>query len=370
MNNQDEKLWYLISLKLSGEASELELKELDNLIKTNVQAAFQVELLERMWQAKTLLPKEVVNEAYNKHLQRLSNFFSEPSLKYDSVDALEPKKKRFSSSFKRVLLIGSIAASFIIGWLLLFPSIDSKSETRLAQNSISTKHGSKSKIQLPDGTQVWLNSGSKLTYNETFTTSNREVCLSGEAYFDVIKDKDHPFLIHAKAVDIKVLGTAFNVRSYPDEKMVETSLIRGVVELTLKNYGDKKFVLRPNQKFTVADGGEPVHKDSLLAKKHTKKLEIPPLAWDKLHFHATDTISVESSWIENKLAFDQEIFGESVVPKIERWYNVEFIIKNDRLTNLHFTGGFDNKSLQEVMEALRVSLHFRYKIKGNKVTVW
>src|SRR5205085_10891901 len=88
----------------------------------------------------------------------------------------------------------------------------------IAQNTVMTKPGSKSKLQLPDGTQVWLNSDSKITYGESFMGATREVQLSGEAYFDVVKDKEHPFIIHTQSIDLKVLGTAFNVRSYANEK--------------------------------------------------------------------------------------------------------------------------------------------------------
>jgi transmembrane sensor len=98
--------------------------------------------------------------------------------------------------------------------------------TRQAENTVSTKAGSKSKIQLPDGTQVWLNADSKLEYNENFNVKLREVKLSGEAFFDVVKNKDKPFVIHTSQMDVKVLGTAFNVRSYPDEATTETALLR------------------------------------------------------------------------------------------------------------------------------------------------
>src|SRR4029078_631833 len=100
-------------------------------------------------------------------------------------------------------------------------------------NTVSTKRGSKSKVQLPDGTQVWLNADSRIAYNEKFQGNLREVTLEGEAYFDVVRDEKRPFVIHTAAIDIKVLGTAFNVRSYANEKNTETSLIRGSIEVTL-----------------------------------------------------------------------------------------------------------------------------------------
>ena len=96
-----------------------------------------------------------------------------------------------------------------------------------AQNTVSTRKGSKSNVQLPDGTMAWLNADSKLIYDENFRGDFREVSLEGEAYFDVVKDKTKPFIIHTKAIDIRVLGTAFNVRAYETEKEYGNFIVQG-----------------------------------------------------------------------------------------------------------------------------------------------
>ena len=119
------------------------------------------------------------------------------------------------------------------------------------KNEIATLPGTHSKTILPDGSTVWLNAGSKLTYNKNFNTATREVELSGEAYFDVKKDEHHPFIIHTSAMHIKVLGTAFNVKSYPGDKSSETSLIRGSIEVTMNNRPQEKIILHPSEKLVV-----------------------------------------------------------------------------------------------------------------------
>src|SRR4030095_9403678 len=121
-----------------------------------------------------------------------------------------------------------------------------------AMSSVATKNGNRTKIVLPDGSQVWLNAGSNLDYNNlNFNKDVREVSLNGEAYFDVAKNAGKPFIIHTKKMDIKVLGTTFNVRSYSDEKITEAALIKGSIEVTLKDRKDQKIILKPNEKIII-----------------------------------------------------------------------------------------------------------------------
>ena len=99
--------------------------------------------------------------------------------------------------------------------------------SKSVNNTVSTKGSYKASINLPDGSKVWLNGDSKITYDGDFQGKTREVHLSGEAFFDVAKDKTRPFIIHTRTINLKVLGTAFNVRSYDNEKETETALVHG-----------------------------------------------------------------------------------------------------------------------------------------------
>ena len=104
---------------------------------------------------------------------------------------------------------------------------------------------------LPDGSTVWLNAGSRLTYDSLYGTTLREVTLSGEAYFDVVKNPKKPFIIHTGKINIRVLGTVFNVKSYPEEQTIETSLIKGSIEVSFPSQPSKKIILKPNQKLII-----------------------------------------------------------------------------------------------------------------------
>jgi ferric-dicitrate binding protein FerR (iron transport regulator) len=215
---------------------------------------------------------------------------------------------------------------------------------------------------LPDGTQVWLNADSRIAYNENFQGGIREVSLEGEAYFDVVRDEKRPFIIHTTAIDIKVLGTAFNVRSYANEKNTETSLIRGSIEVTLvKSLDKKKIILKPNEKLIVNNNQE-----LLQSTNHNE----PVMTLGKVNYNNHDKTAVETSWVKNKLSFDQESL-ENIALKLERWYDVKIEIKDSNLKNELYTGFFEDKSLQEVMEALKISAggEFNYSIEGKELTI-
>jgi ferric-dicitrate binding protein FerR (iron transport regulator) len=233
-------------------------------------------------------------------------------------------------------------------------------------NFVSTKNGSKSKLQLPDGTQVWLNSGSNISYDNDFGGGTRQVRLTGEAFFDVVKDNARPFIIHTATVDIKVLGTAFNVRSYPEEKVTETSLIKGAVEVTLKANADKKIFLKPNEKLIVSNDSTLVKSDSIQAADVRKKPAAMTLT--QVHHLNKDTVASEVLWTKNKLVFDGETLSE-VALKLERWYGVKVIIQGDELKNIEYTGVFDDDNLTEVLYALQLSGNFKYVVRRNEVVI-
>ena len=190
------------------------------------------------------------------------------------------------------------AAASVICYFLIFHNREPGKKTNLpiAQNTVSTNLGSKSKIQLPDGSLVWLNADSRIIYKENFQGPFREVQLTGEAFFEVVKDKEHPFIIHTQSIDLKVLGTAFNVRSYTNEKKTETSLIRGSIEVTLHDNPDKKIVLKPNEKLIVQNNRFTMVRDKPDAE--TSEEDEPMMILSKVHFQRKDSSATETLWVK------------------------------------------------------------------------
>jgi ferric-dicitrate binding protein FerR (iron transport regulator) len=244
------------------------------------------------------------------------------------------------------------------------------------KSEISTRYGSRTKLLLPDSTQVWLNSGSKLTYDKTYGNGTREVSLSGEAYFDVVKNPTHPFVIHTVNIDIKVLGTAFNVKSFPNEKNTETSLIRGSIEVTFKNRPSEKIILKPNEKLITANE-EPV-KDSAQKEAQQEKSkpatakeaarQDPLVMVSHLTYEPHDGTIVETSWMENKLIFRSETFEELAI-KLERWYGISIRFTDEEIKPRRLTGVFENESLQQALEALQLITPFAYKMNKSEVMI-
>jgi len=369
---QEDHFWLLVSLKLSGEATEEELSELHNLLQQYPEMGLRMELLDNLWRERHQVWYPGKGDAYSRHVQRLSNHLSEPVLQYEAAVAPDhPVPSEIPVTpirrYRWIWLATGAAASVAAFFLLFHPGRqETRDYHRIARNTVSTRPGSKSKVQLPDGSQVWLNSDSRIDHDESFSGANREVQLSGEAYFDVVKDRNHPFIIHTSSVDIRVLGTTLNIRSYSNEKNTEAVLIRGSIEVIPHDNPDNKILLKPNEKLVIRNPGSdgtaagagkaPGNKDELM------------MILGKVHYQRKDTVATEVLWVKNKLAFDGESL-ESVALKIERWYNVKVFITDERLKKTQYSAVFEDESLQQVMEALRMTGNFRYTINRKEIII-
>jgi transmembrane sensor len=364
---QEDRFWLLVSLQLTGEATPEELAELGAFLQQRPDMGVRMEMLHGLWKGEPGTQGRR-GDALNKHLQRLSNHLSAPALKYESAASEEEEivTTRSSGKMRRLLVwtgIGTAAAVIVI-----FFSYHQRAKdlpVRTAQNTVSTKPGSKSRIQLPDGSQVWLNADSHITYDENFRGPFREVQITGEAYFDIAKDKDHPFIIHTNSIDVRVLGTSLNIRSYINEKSTEAVLIRGSIEVTLRNSPDKKIILQPNEKLVVQNGKTVIVKD---IPKKQKEANAPVMTLGKAHLQAKDSTAMDILWVKNQLAFDKETL-EDVARKIERWYDVKVIITDEREKHTEYSAVFEDESLRQVMEALRMTGNFRYVINKKEIII-
>lgn len=241
-----------------------------------------------------------------------------------------------------------------------------RQEAQLKYNSTEvSKPGERKSIQLPDGSKVMLNAGSTINIAKDFNASSRELTLVGEAFFDVAHDTEKPFIIHTSAMDIKVLGTIFNVRAYPGDKTSETSLLKGAVEVTVRNKEKKKIFLHPNEKIilpnNVNENGnqEEPAKNTAAASSTNVHYEITGLTYNK-----TDSTLTEVSWTENRLAFSDDTF-ETIAAELERWYNITISITDDKVKQYRFTATFDQKNIEQVLQALQLSRYFKYSIAAN-----
>jgi len=268
------------------------------------------------------------------------------------------------------------AASVLIivfaGWLWLGSSRSATGGSEKKQQTIEAPKGSRSRSVLPDGSTVWLNAGSKIYYENDFTGATREVRLEGEAFFDVIKKPDHPFIVHTSGIDIKVLGTAFNVKSYPEDKTVETTLYRGLVQVFRHEETEKKAIeLRPNQKLTLLKEAATIPENLSEQTKTLSTTKATPATPAIAPIDSTkkENERIETAWVYNRLEIRSENF-EEIARKLERWYNVTITFGDEKVKELSFTGTFEGETLEKVFAFLKVANPlFTYNINNHEIYV-
>ncbi len=218
----------------------------------------------------------------------------------------------------------AIAAVLIIGLIIsniFFYGQPLQNQLAEQIQTISTPYGARTKTQLPDGSTVWLNSGSELSFPSRFN-EQRPVTLSGEAFFEVEKS-DKPFVVSTTYGEVKVQGTSFNVKAFPDDAYFETTLVEGKVTLSDKKTGNET-ALQPGQQ-------------AILIKN---SFDVKPVE-----------VKFFTSWKEGKLIFSREPFPQ-FIKKLERWYNVKIEYSDPRLDDLWYTGTIEMESISEVMEMI------------------
>lgn len=295
-------------------------------------------------------------EQANEIRRNVHNAIHYPFLHSSSFEAesVIPKRSCNIKTFSRRRL--GIAASLLaiisltLATLSNFPKDGGNAE---AQTIVQTNSkGKRSIIDLPDGTKVWLNAESQLIYSKDFQNQNtREVFLLGEAFFEVAEDKSKPFIVSTSSIAIKVLGTAFNVRSYDRQRAIETTLLRGKIGISVINQeghstDQEETALFPNQRAVFT--------------KETKKLVIQNNVEAELY----------SGWRTGKLYFDDKPISE-VLAIIEQWYNVTIHLENVPPNGCTFSAKIDNKTLAEVLELFKNSADesIAYRIKNKDVYV-
>jgi ferric-dicitrate binding protein FerR (iron transport regulator) len=350
-----ERIAQLIARKLSGEASPEEITELDGLLKEHPEDAYFLSILMDYWTApvSSITGEDADEEAHFRHI-----------LNAAASDAPEPEPvfERSRSHYIRNMLAIAAAVTGLIffSWWYVNRSGSDSAVPEAARIETVAKPGAKSRLLLPDGSVVWLNSGSRISYPANFTDSLREVELEGEAYFDVAKNAGHPFTVRTRDIDIKVLGTVFNVKCYPDEDKTEATLVSGLVQVSKK--GGEVLLLHPHEKVVVNRELVRISADKGIAAPGNMTVE-------HLKKNATDTAMAETAWVYNKLVFDGEDFRE-IAHEMERWYNVKISIHDSTVARYRFHARFENENVTEVLSALRVSLPFTFKISNNEVNIY
>ncbi|TWI83897.1 FecR family protein [Lacibacter cauensis] len=360
-----EQYWILLSKKIAGEASPEELTELEQLMQQHPEWQYAAQNLADIWASEKDTNTADEEDAYLLHVQRMKEqgVGFEDNVLYAYPQAEQPRTSHFAA-YRKIYISIAVAASILTAVFVFSSQLKSGSKVVAVKepNEITTNNGSRTKVQLPDGSVVWLNAGSKIKYDENFGTQTRDVILSGEAFFDVVKNKEKPFVIHTPTIDIKVVGTAFNVKAYPKDPTTETSLIRGLIEVTIKNRSNDKIILTPNEKLIVENNPAGNRENASTGKPE------PVISINPIKPNRNDSTINEIQWVQNRLVFDDEPLQE-IARKMERWYNVTINIQTEELLDKRISGSFVNENIDQALEALSITGRFRYKRTNNTITI-
>ncbi len=274
-------------------------------------------------------------------------------------------------SLKVFLVAASISLLVLIsGFLGLRLQNLNRNSAKL--NEVKVPFGSRISMVLADGSKVWLNSGSKLTYQAGFGIKERAVNLTGEAFFDIVHNQKVPFVVTTSDLKIKVLGTVFNVKSYPDDKVIETTLVRGKIEVKSLNTNDTKniIVLAPHEKLIYTKAGNTLTRTSIV-KEDVSKPRSPDLnakTQTKIQVAKIEFPENDGSWKDGKLILKSENL-EDLARELERYYNVQISFQNDSIKHIKFSGVLDQVTIEEVLKAISSTSPIRYKIDKNVINL-
>ncbi|MCT4645462.1 MAG: DUF4974 domain-containing protein [Carboxylicivirga sp.] len=234
-----------------------------------------------------------------------------------------------------------MALTALVSYALFnFPN---EEEDTIALSKVVVPNGSKTTVHLADGTTVWLNAGSELVYPTVFNKESRNVELKGEGYFKVSHDAEHPFMVSAGEIEVKVLGTEFNVMAYPDAGKIETTLVEGSIYLNKKGAtANSGIILKPGQKVTFVSG--------------------------ELKVAASD-MALDINWMQKGFNFQKAPF-DKIVTQLERWYDVDIVYNSKAFKDLTFTGKFrNNETIWQVLDVIKMTTPIDYKARDGKIYV-
>lgn len=219
-----------------------------------------------------------------------------------------------------------------------------KPEKKLAYNELSVPSGQQAQLTLADGTRIWLNSKSKLIYPGEFSSKNREVILEGEGYFQVSHNPDKPFIVKTSHLDVKVLGTSFNITNYSDEDKISFALESGSISLLDKGTENSKLKLKPT--------------DLAVFSKTTHDIQL-----------SKGDADIYKSWLKGQFKFRNLSF-EDIARRLGRNFNVEFVFVNEKIKKIKYNGSFYNyEPLHQILKIMQTNSAFRYRIVKDKVFI-
>ena len=326
--NKDFDINELIIRKFSGEATPEENKIVENWVNESPGNKDFFNELNDIWLSS------------GQQMSTDSQYDTEKAIRefLNRIKFLREKKEQR----RKIINMLQYAAIFILAlaipftyWIAQQPKPATDSTT-----TIYCAFGDKTSIILPDSSLVWLNSGSKITFNNNFKNGSRQLFLEGEGYFSVKSDADNPFVVNTANLNVKVFGTEFNLKAYPDESIDAVTLVSGSLQVQNEKSAE---MINPGQK--------------LLYKKSDHSLTVQNLS----------DLAPETEWTNGRLVFRNTSLDE-LEKKLERWFDVEIEFADETVKGRRFSGTLERESILEVISYFGISQYVDYTIKGNVIT--
>jgi len=335
----------IIFLHLSGEANLEEIQELRNWLNSGPQNKAEFENIAGFWKSSKIdFQAENKDEAFLSLLERINR--SQNEVKELNHPYLS---RKFNGRWKSFIKVAAAVALMVSSIIAIELGINAKENdiTVPEKATVNKKNplGQKSTIKLPDGSTVWLNAGSSISYPEKFDSSERRIDLKGEAFFDVKRDENRPFVVKVGDINVSVLGTRFNVRAFPEEVVANVSLVSGKVKVD--RYGSDS----QHESFFL-DPGEEISYNEKSGEIVKQKFDIEDV----------------TAWKDGIFILRDDSFA-SFVQKLERWYGVEVKVEGKPTDNFIVTGEFLNENMENVLRTLQFSRDFDFTIEDKLLTI-
>ncbi len=326
---------------LSGTATDKEREEINQWVRESDNNSFQFQKLKGIWLERHLDPKLVGHEEQKKKIWETYTSGNQ-SRKYIPVVPL------YRRSWLRIAMV--LAIILFPLYALFFQQEPAQPEEALPALKMVSKTnptGQKSLIQLPDGSKVWLNSDSRISYHERFSDTLRSIRLEGEAYFEVVSDSLRPFVVDFESLSVTVLGTSFNISAFQADKDLRVTLVEGSVKVSNAS-------LSPN--LILEPGNGLIYSKERNDFKEFSKSSNPEL------------FNKDSEWKNGKLIFDGRNF-QDFVREIQRWYGVQVHVKGSPPHGWNIRASFENELLTNVMDAVSYNKGFEYSLRDKELTI-
>ncbi|MEN8230177.1 MAG: FecR domain-containing protein [Bacteroidota bacterium] len=334
-NNRAEETNELIEKFSEGRCNQEEAREAVRLLKESAFNPSLYSVLSKRWY------RHLETEEHTIEANHLDSTLDEihRTIHNDRAHEVRELHRRIKWSKKMLRAAAVLLLPFLTISILYLNDKAGISSKKVAYTEVSVSKGSRLHTVLPDGTEVWINSGSTLRYPQSFSKKQRTATLSGEAYFNVVSDRSHPFVVKTEALDIRVTGTRFNVMAYPGDNYISATLEEGKIAIekpNAKGEGSQLVSMKPMERMVF-------HKESKVIGKSLVK---------------TDQFT---SWKEGKLIFRNNTL-DYIICRLERWYNTGIEISTDgTLPQTPFTMTIRDENIEQILEYLSVASGITYE---------